>query len=70
MVENKSKIKYNSELRIHVISGVYGATRPNLFYKINGTKEFIPVKEGLIVLNNLNSGSHEITIYHTRWIAL
>jgi DNA-binding CsgD family transcriptional regulator len=46
-----------------VISGVFGATRPNLFYKINGTKEFIPVNEGLIVLNNLNSGSHEITIY-------
>ena len=63
LVKNKAKIKYNSELRIHVISGVFGATRPNLFYKINGTKEFIPVNEGLIVLNNLNSGSHEITIY-------
>lgn len=63
LVKNKEKIKYNSELRIHVISGVFGATRPNLFYKINGTKEFIPVNEGLIVLNNLNSGSHEITIY-------
>lgn len=63
LVKNKAKIKYNSELHIHVISGVFGATRPNLFYKINGTKEFIPVNEGLIVLNNLNSGSHEITIY-------
>ncbi|MFV8271189.1 histidine kinase [Flavobacterium sp. GT2N3] len=63
LVENKSNIPYNSELRIHVLSGVFGATRPNLFYKINGTKEFIPVNEGLIVLNNLNSGSNEITVY-------
>lgn len=63
LVENKSKIKHNSELRIHVISGIYGATRPDLFYKINGTKEFIPVNEGLIILNNLNSGSHDVTIY-------
>nr|WP_314898051.1 histidine kinase [uncultured Flavobacterium sp.] len=64
LVENKSKIKHNSELRIHVISGIYGATKPDLFYKINGTKEFIPIKEGLIILNNLNSGFHDVTIYH------
>jgi AraC family transcriptional regulator, chitin signaling transcriptional activator len=63
LVKNKSKIKHNSELRIHAISGIYGATKPDLFYKINGTKDFIPVNEGLIVLNNLNSGSHEVTIY-------
>jgi DNA-binding CsgD family transcriptional regulator len=64
LVENKSKIKHNSELRINVISGIYGVTKPDLFYKINGTKEFIPIKEGLIILNNLNSGSHEVTIYN------
>ncbi|MFV8326163.1 LuxR C-terminal-related transcriptional regulator [Flavobacterium sp. ZS1P14] len=63
LVENKSKIKHNSELKINVISGIYGATRPDLFYKINGTKEFIPIKEGLIILNNLNSGSHDVTVY-------
>lgn len=63
LVQNQSKIKYNSELRIHVISGIYGATKPNLFYKINGAKDFIRIKEGVIILNNLNSGSHEVTIY-------
>ncbi|WP_035673057.1 histidine kinase [Flavobacterium sp. 83] len=63
LVENTSKIKHNSELRIHVISGIYGATKPDLFYKINGTKEFIPINEGLIVLNNFISGSHDVTIY-------
>jgi AraC family chitin signaling transcriptional activator len=63
LVENTSKIKHNSELRIHVISGIYGATRPVLFYKINGTQEFIPIKQGLIILNNLSSGFHEVTIY-------
>lgn len=63
LIKNNSKIPYNTELRIHVLSGVFGATRPNLFYKVNGTKEFIPVKEGLIVLNNLNSGSNDVTVY-------
>lgn len=64
LVANKSKIKHNSELKVHIISGIYGATKPDLYYKINGTKEFTPVKEGLIVLNNLNSGSHDITVYN------
>ncbi|RBN50702.1 histidine kinase [Flavobacterium psychrolimnae] len=63
LIKNNSKIPYNTELRIHILSGVFGATRPNLFYKVNGLKEFIPVKEGLIILNNLNSGSNEITVY-------
>ncbi|WP_269223117.1 histidine kinase [Flavobacterium sp. IMCC34518] len=63
LVENNSKVKHNSELKINVISGIYGATKPDLFYKINGNKEFIPIKEGLILLNNLTSGSHDVTIY-------
>lgn len=63
LVENNSKIKHNSELRINVISGIYGATKPDLFYTIDETKDFVSVKEGLILLNNLNSGSHEVTIY-------
>ncbi|WP_235892991.1 ligand-binding sensor domain-containing protein [Flavobacterium franklandianum] len=64
LVENKSKIKYNSELKIGVISGIYGITKPSLFYKINDSKDYILIKEGIIVLNNLNSGSHNIAIYH------
>ncbi|PJJ07442.1 hypothetical protein CLU83_0613 [Flavobacterium sp. 1] len=63
LVENNSKIKHNSELRIDVISGVYGASKPDLFYRLNGKKELVPIKEGLILLNNLTSGSHDVTIY-------
>jgi DNA-binding NarL/FixJ family response regulator len=64
LVENKSKIKYNSELKIGVISEIFGYTKPSLFYKINDSKDFIRIKNGAIVLNNLNSGSHNIAIYH------
>ncbi|WP_348823275.1 helix-turn-helix and ligand-binding sensor domain-containing protein [Flavobacterium aestuarii] len=64
LVENNSKIKHNSELRIDVVSGVYGASKPDLFYRLNGKKEFIPIKEGLILLNNLTSGSHDVIIYN------
>ena len=63
LVLNKSKIPYNSEFHIHAVSGVFGITRPNLFYTINETKEYIPVRDGLIVLNNMNSGDNEIALY-------
>jgi DNA-binding CsgD family transcriptional regulator len=64
LVQNKSKISYNSELRINVISGLFGASKPSLFYKIDGNSNFISIDEGIIVLNNLTSGSHEITIFN------
>jgi AraC family transcriptional regulator, chitin signaling transcriptional activator len=64
LVENKSKIKYNSELKIGVISGIYGITKPSLFYKTNESNDYILIKDGAIVLNNLSSGSHNVTIYH------
>lgn len=63
LVENKSKIDYNSEIKINVISGKFGAAKPNLFYKINNASAFIPIKQGLIVLNNLSSGQHTVIIY-------
>ncbi|MBF4463985.1 histidine kinase [Flavobacterium sp. LC2016-12] len=63
LVPNDSKIKYNTELQINVISGIYGASKPNLFYKLDNSKEFVPVLNGLIVLNNLSSGGHVVKVY-------
>ena len=68
LVANNSKIKYNSELRLNLISGVYGITAPDLSYTINGAKQYISIKDGLIFLNNLNSGSYEITIYNNNGV--
>ena len=64
LVQNKSKISYNSELRMNIISGIFGATKPNLFYKINDETHYISVKEGQIVLNNLSNGSHDVVIFN------
>ena len=63
LLSSDSKIKYNTELKVNVISGIYGANKPNLFYKINKNKEFIPISDGLIVLNNLSSGYHSVMVY-------
>lgn len=57
------KIKFNTELRINVVSGIYGARKPNLFYQIDKEKEYISVSNGVILLNNLSSGSHSVVIF-------
>ncbi|MBC7410075.1 MAG: histidine kinase [Arcicella sp.] len=63
LLRNRSKIKYNTELELRILSGLYGSTKPNLFYKAKDSNNFIPVKEGPLLLNNLSSGSHDILIY-------
>lgn len=63
LLQNDDKIKHNTELRVNVISGIYGASRPNLFYQINKGKKYIPISNGAIVLNNLGSGAHSIVIF-------
>ncbi len=63
-VANNSKIPYNSELSINVISGKYGVEKPNIFYKLDKSGGFIPVKEGKILLNNLESGTHNFVAYN------
>jgi hypothetical protein len=63
LVNGDTSIKYNSELKLYIITGIYGANQPYLFYKIENSKTITPVKSGMIVLNNLVSGSHQISIY-------
>jgi DNA-binding CsgD family transcriptional regulator len=63
LVPSEEKVKFNTELKINVISGIYGASRPNLFYKLDKEKEFISISDGLIVLNNLSSGDHTVEIF-------
>lgn len=64
LVLSNSKISHNSELRINVISGLFGAAKPNLFYKIDNIPALISIQGGTIVLNNLISSAHEIAIFH------
>jgi AraC family chitin signaling transcriptional activator len=64
LVIGNSKINYNSELKVNVISGIYGSNKPSLFYKINATENYASVNGGLIILNNLDSGRHTLKVYN------
>lgn len=64
-----TKIKYNTELSFNIISGIYNITQPNLFYALDDNKKILPVKKGIILLNNLKSGSHTLKVYKHNGIA-
>lgn len=57
-------VKYNHPVEINVVSGNYGFNQMDLFYTLNGAKEFTRIKAGNLVLNNLTSGNQKINFYH------
>lgn len=63
LVANNSEIAYKSEIKLDIISGIYGGNKPGLFYKINASSDFTTIKDGQIVLNNLTSGTYTVTIF-------
>ncbi|MCF6128833.1 histidine kinase [Flavobacterium sp. AS60] len=64
MIDGNTSIHYNQSVEVDIISEYYGYNRLGLFYKLNDTKTFFPVKSGNIVLNNLSSGSQSLKIYY------
>lgn len=59
-----STIKYNNSLEINVISKYYGTNRVGLFYQLNDNKDFFPISNGNLVLNNLSSGQQNIAVFY------
>ncbi len=63
LINENTKIKYNQSVEINVVPEYFGYNRPDLFYTLNNNSDYAPVKGGNIVLNNLSSGSQQLTIY-------
>ena len=63
LINDAISIPYNQSVEINCFSEYFGYNRPELFYKINNSKEFIRIKNGNIVLSNLISGKQELEFY-------
>lgn len=64
LILDDTKIDYNQSVEISVITDYFGYNRPDLFYKLNDSKDFIPIKKGHLVLNNLSSGNQELEVFY------
>ncbi|MEO5775493.1 MAG: histidine kinase [Flavobacterium sp.] len=64
MIDGETSVQYNQSVEVDIISEYYGYNRLGLFYKLNDSKSFLPIKSGNIVLNNLTSGNQSLKIYY------
>lgn len=64
MITDDTSISYNQSVEINIISKYYGYNRLGLFYKLNDSNDFLTVKDGKIILNNLTSGNQDLKIYY------
>ena len=64
LIGNETSIKYNQSVAVDIISEYYGYNRLGLFYKLNDGKDFLSIKSGNIILNNLLSGNQNLKIYY------
>ncbi|WP_330443359.1 helix-turn-helix and ligand-binding sensor domain-containing protein [Flavobacterium sp. C4GT6] len=64
LIASGTKIKYNQPVEMNVVANYYGYSKPDLFYRLNNSGEYIPVKNGNIILSNLDSGSQDFKVYY------
>lgn len=64
LILENTKIDYNQSVELNVITDFFGYNRPDLFYKINNSKGYIPIKNGHLVLNNLSNGTQELEFFY------
>ena len=64
VITDNMSIQYNQSVALDVISEFYGYNRHGLFYTLNNSRDFFPIKEGNIVLNNLSSGKQDLKVYY------
>ncbi len=63
LINENTKINHNKSIQLNVISDFYGFNHQNVFYKLNNSEEFLPIYNGIILLNNLSSGNQLVTIF-------
>ena len=64
LIKNDPKIKHNQSLELHLISNYFGYNRPDLFYRLNDSEEYVPIKNGYVILNNLSSGEQNFEVFY------
>lgn len=63
-IHKNATVKHNKSVEINVISEYFGYNRAGLFYQLNDSKDYLPIQNGNLVLNNLSSGIQKLAIFH------
>lgn len=63
LITDDTSIKYNHPVELHVVSEFFGFNRPNLYYKLNDSGDYLRVNRGHLTLNNLSGGNQTVSVY-------
>lgn len=66
MITDETSVNYNQSVELDVITPYFGFSKANLFYTYNNDERYLPVENGKIILNNLDNGWKEITIFYRK----
>lgn len=64
MIAPDTEIKYNQPVEINVVSGNYGYNQQDFFYTLNNSKDYVRIRKGNLILNNLHSGGQHLEFYY------
>jgi len=64
LITDSVTIEYNQPVDLNVIAPFYGYNKLSLFYKLNNEDWFKSIKNGTILLNNLESGNQECRVFY------
>ncbi len=64
LLKKEENVSNNQSVELNVVTPYFGYNKPNLFYSINSESEIVPIEDGKIVLNSLNSGQKEVKVYY------
>ncbi|MGL2963589.1 histidine kinase [Flavobacterium sp. RSB2_4_14] len=64
IIDENTSIQYNQSIEIDIISEFYGYNHLGLFYKLNDSNDYTPIKNGTIILNNFSSGKQKLKVYY------
>lgn len=65
IITDDTTINFNQSVELNVITPYYGFNKSNLFYTYNKS-DYLPIENGKIILNNLDNGWKEITVFYRK----
>lgn len=63
-IEENAAIEFNQSIEFDVISEFFGYNRSGLYYKLNDSNGYTPIKNGSATINNIPSGKQEFKVYY------
>ncbi|MBN8642395.1 MAG: histidine kinase [Flavobacteriales bacterium] len=64
LIGNSTDVEYNQPVNLNVISPFFGFNKLSMYYQLNASEQLVPIVNGTILLNNLESGNQDFKVFY------